>query len=391
MGRITSKIGIFSALQPSFLGLVLISVLACLAEPSRAGAPLGWINSQNPSAYTTAPGELSFSLAGLTVNDTLDFLNIREDLLAGDQRLIGDSGDLSGSRLELHYGITDSLSVFYEQQQHDVRLEFGEIASANILEIDRDLETTARSAGLRWTFFTADLLNPNDRPTALSLELSAFNNDSDDFKLVADELRINNLELFFSDPRTFRINRLQDSGWELKLLASGELFNNGVISGWLGYRQSDSTAGTDSDIGSITVASFFEQDFRLEEDYVLFGASLNFQINPRLPILLSYEFIRTNDSVFSRIPVDPLEQLPGFLRGGSPVADSNHTLFGRISYWVTPALSVSVIGNLYSNQFLGVLPHYSNPLSGSFADKPYGYAGIELSYALRELPAIFRR
>ena len=263
------------------------------------------------------------------------------------------------------------------------------VSSANILDIDRDLETTARSAGLRWTFLTADLLNANNRPTAFSLELSAFENESESFDVVADELRISNLILSFRDPQKFSVNELEDSGWELKLAATREIFDDAVGSIWFGYKDSEATAGTTSDITSVTISSFFEQDFSLEEDYFLFGASLNFQLNPRMPVLLSYEFINTNESRFSRTPPDPIEQLPGFLRGGSPIVDSNHTFFGRVSYWVTPEFNVSLTGNLYSNQFLGVLPHYSNPLSGSFADKPYGYAGIELSYSLRGLPALF--
>lgn len=374
------KVGLLSEVT---IGILLMSAQAL------ADTPLGWINSQNASAYTTAPGELSFSFSGLAVNDTLDFLGIREDLLAGDQRLIGDSGDLSGDRVDVHYGITDAVSVFFEQQRHDVRLEFGEISSANILDIDRDLKTTARALGLRWTFFNADLLNANNRPTAFSLELSLFENESEDFNVVADEFRLGNLGLSFRDPQTFSVDNMRDEGWEAKLVATREIFDGAVGSVWIGLKDSEASAGTTSDVSSATIARFFEQDFSLEEDYTLFGASLNFQITPRLPVLLSYEFINTNSSTFSRIPENPIEQLPGFLRGGPPLVDSNHTFLGRISYWVTPEFNISLTGNLYSNQFLGVLPHYSNPLSGSFADKPYGYAGIEMSYSLRKLPALF--
>jgi hypothetical protein len=43
---------------------------------------------------------------------------------------------------------------------------------------------------------------------------------------------------------------------------------------------------------------------------------------------------------------------------------------------------VALTAKLFSNQFLGLIPHYSNPLSGSFSDQPYGYAGVHLGFRL---------
>ncbi|MDD9960250.1 MAG: hypothetical protein OXU66_15125, partial [Gammaproteobacteria bacterium] len=71
---------------------------------SRADTLLGWINAGNVSAYTTNQGKFELSLAGLAVNDSLDFLNIRDDLIANNQRLAGKSGDLDGFKFEMSYG-----------------------------------------------------------------------------------------------------------------------------------------------------------------------------------------------------------------------------------------------------------------------------------------------
>lgn len=377
--------------MPSFFRISLVLLWILVNNCVLADTPVGWINSQNPSAYTASKGELNITIGGLLVNDTVDFLDIREDLLAGDRLLIGKSGDLGGQRIEFHYGITEWLAAFYVQQEHSIRIDFGEISSINLIDINSNLETTARSLNLRWTLFEADLLNPNDRPSALSLELGAFQNESSNFDVVVDEIKIDNLTLFFQNPQTFSVNQLQDDGWEAKLLYSTEVFDGIVGSAWAGYKASESTAGTSSDLTSVTIARFFEQEFQLEEDYYTVGASLNFQIYPRLPILLSYQYLQTNSSSFTRFSDDSLDQLPGFLQGGPPEVDSNHSLFGRISYWLSPELNVSFTGNLYSNQFMGVLPHYSNPLSGSFADKLYGYVGVELSYSLRQFNGLFSK
>ncbi|MEX2468226.1 MAG: hypothetical protein WD396_00585 [Pseudohongiellaceae bacterium] len=363
----------------------LVTLTLALPGLIMADTPPGWINANNDSAYTTTRGELALSIAGLKVNDTIDFLDIREDLLAGDRRLEGDSGDLSGLRIALDFGVTEWLSLFYREQRHALRVELGEISSVNVIDIDRDLETTAREAGLKWTFYAADLFNPGGRHTAASLEVSAFRNSSESFDVIADQLRFRNVELFFSEPRTFSVNQLEDDGWQARLLFSRALSGSAVGSAWLGYKDSEARAATDTNIDSVTVNRLFKQAFRLKEDFLKAGLSLNFNLAPRLPLLLSYEFIRSNSASFTRDPAEPVESLPGFLRGRAPAADSNHTLYVRASYWLTPTLSVALSGNLYSNQFLGLLPHYNNPLSGSFADKPYGYAGIELSYLLRDL------
>jgi hypothetical protein len=71
--------------------------------------------------------------------------------------------------------------------------------------------------------------------------------------------------------------------------------------------------------------------------------------------------------------------LPSFLTGAGQVSDlTNHTFNARASYWLSPDLNLGLFGNLYTNQFLGILPHFDNPLSGSFSSTPYGFAGIEL-------------
>ena len=359
------------------------SVMALLlfSQPATGDTPLGWINSSNNSAYTTTRGDLEVSIAGLAVNSTLDVLNIRDDLIANNQRLIGDSGDLSGEKLELHYGIFRYFSVFYRIQNHSMTVDLGTISSVNLIDIDESLNTTMESAGFKWTFFQANLLNPNNLRTAASIEVSAFRNNSDDFGVVLDEIQFENLTIFFRDPQTFSVNNLEDEGWKARLMYTWPLENLGSGPVWLGYGESNANSGTVSDITSQTIARFFEQSFKLKETYFYLGASLNLQLSPRLPLSISYEYINISDSTFEQFPDPPRTELPGFLTTANQTAEhANHTLKARISYWLTPELNLSLVGNLYSNQFLGVLPHYNNPLSGSFSTIPYGFIGVELGY-----------
>lgn len=169
--------------------LFLCSMLLLAPSTNHADTPLGWINAGNPSAYTTTAGEFEISVSGLAVNDSIDFLNIRDDLLSSTQKLVGDSGDLLGAKLELHYGISSDLSVFYRLQVQDLTVDLGSINSVNLIDIDKELATRMQSAGLKWTFYRANLLNSANRQTAASLELSAFSNKSNDFDVVLDEIR----------------------------------------------------------------------------------------------------------------------------------------------------------------------------------------------------------
>ena len=346
-----------------------------------ADTPAGWISSSNQAAYTATAGEFEISIAGLAVNSTIDFLNKREELIANNRALAGDSGDLSGAKFEIHYGITEAISVFYRQQQHQLTVDIGTINSVSVVDIDDSLDTTQQEIGFKWTFFEANLLNPGNRHSAASLEISAYSSSSDDYDVTADELNLSNQQIFFRDPQTFSVADLKDDGWKARLVYSLAVAQFGVASIWAGYGESQATSGTTSDLTVDSLRQLFEQSFELKESYLYLGASINVQVAPRIPVNISYEAINISDSNFIQIPEIPSSQLPGFLSGANQSSeDINHTLRVSVAYWLTRRMTISLSGNLYSNQFLGVLPHYNNPLTGSFSTLPYGFASIELGY-----------
>ncbi len=367
--------------------LSLPAALLLEITPTMADTPLGWINTSNPAAYTTTKGELEISAAAIAVNDSLDIFNYRDDLIAASGSLEGDSGDLSGSRLELNYGIATDLSVFYRRQQQSLTLDLGEISSVDVRDIDKSLDTVAESAGIKWTFYRANLLNPDNRQTAASLELTGFSSESNDFDVVLDEIRFDDVTIIFGVPQTFSVSNMKDEGWKAKLIYSWPLTESAIGSVWTGYGESSAASGTSTDLQSATISQFFEQSFELEESYLYFGAGLNTQITPRLSASLNYEYISLSDSKLNRFPPTPVSELPSFFTSsGQSNVDDNHTFKASLAYWLTPSINLSVSGQLYSNQFVGVLPHYNNPLSGSFSDTPYGFAGIELSYKISGTP-----
>jgi hypothetical protein len=346
-----------------------------------ADTPLGWISAQNPSAYTLEKFEWDLSVSGFFVNDTIDVLNFRDKLIAADDNLAGDTGDISGKRIDVQVGLTSYLTGFASGSQHDLTIELGNIQSAVIDSVDNKLDTDSFNYGLRWRLFEGNLLNSDNRHSNLSIELNRFESSSADFDIVISEVQLQNLEVLFGNPQTFSVNNLEDDGWSAKLFYSSPISNSLVGTIWGGIGMAEATSGTTSDLQSQTIKAFFEQSFKIEEDYLYFGVGFNWQPRPRLPISVNYELINIRDSAFSSIPENPSSGLPGFLRNSTVTEDVNHTLNARISWWLTPRTNISLSGKLFSKQFLGVLPHYNNPLSGGFSDKPYGF--IEGNFGFR--------
>lgn len=358
------------------------AVLAACINSAHADTPLGWIEKASPSAYTLGSMEFDLSIGAIAVNDTIDFLNIRDDLLAGTRKLEGDSGDLSGRNFSVQLGLAPMLTAFYSQQDQDFTVELGNIASINLLELDSTLKTESKAYGLKWNIYEAGH-SSNDRAWhAMSLELSKLTNTSDDFEGKLDQIFLNNnTTLTFNQPQTFSIARMEDEAIAAKLLYTWPVSSSLTGTVWAAYADVDSAAGTTSDILAASIASAFEQSFSADEKRVQFGLGLNWQITERMPVQLSYEFINitSSDTTVVSNPLNVL--LPSFLRASNlsqQDTDTNHILKGSLSYWVTPELNVSVYGTVFSNQFLGVIPHYNNPLTSSFADNPYGYVGLSI-------------
>ncbi|MDX1492358.1 MAG: outer membrane beta-barrel protein [Pseudohongiellaceae bacterium] len=362
---------------------IACSLAACT---SFADTPLGWLEGAAPSAYTLSSKQLDLTIGALAVNDTIDFLDIRDELIAGNRRLEGDSGDLSGHNFSVQFGLASMLTAFYKQQNQDFTAQLGDVASINLLELDSELSTKSSHYGVRWNIYEAGHRS-NDRPWhAMSLELSRIDNKSDDFSGKLDQIFLNNnTTVTFNQPQTFSVARLEDETLQAKLLYTWPMTSSITSTVFFAYSDVESESGTSSDITAPSLASAFEQRFSTDETRLHFGVGLNWQITERLPLQLSYEYIDISDSD-TLIDSNPLNVLlPSFLRGSNlsqTSQDTNHVFKGSVSYWLTPKLNISAYGTVFSNQFLGVIPHFNNPLTSSFSDEPYGYAGISIGLRL---------
>ncbi len=365
--------------------LALASGISILSSASIADTPLGWLNRDFPSAYTQTARTFDLQIAGIAVNEDIDVLNIRDDILAGTRRLEGDSGDLSGYKIDLQVGITSTLSAFFRQQEQSLTVDLGEVNSVELTDLDDRLDTTSTSYGFKWNFFEAAFFDRDSAWHAASLEVARNINSTQNFTGQVKRLKLDSIEVTFTNPQEFRLENLEDESWSARLLYSFPLNTAITTSVWAGYAEAESSSGTNSDIPVEVFKQAFFQAFTTEESHINLGAGLNWQITPRIPLQISYEYLRINKSK-STVEGNSLNSLlPSFLRGDNlsdASGSGNHTVQGSLSYWLTPNFNLSLSAKVFSNQFLGVLPHFNNPLSGSFSDKPYGYAGLSIGIAL---------
>jgi len=364
--------------------LTSLCVLASVpASPAQAEQPFGWTGIGHPSAYALAPGEFELSGNLLRVDDTIDFLNLRNDLLAGNQRLVGNSGDLDGRGGELRLGVWDSLELFYRQTGQDLALNIGPVSSADIDNLDTQLRTEREAYGVKWVFFESLNQDLSQPWTSAALELTSSQNRSDDFGGDLAGFRFSATGgVTFDPPGRFGLDRLRDEGWGARLLFSSALNASTTTTAWAGYGQTEASSGTSWDIDVGFFRDAFLQTFDIEESQYRLGASVNWQYFPRLPVQVGYEYIAITDrkQTIKRGEGSLSRLIPSLLNGGG-LAESetrNHTVYGSVNWWVTPQIYLGAGGKLFSSQFTGIIPHYNNPLSSSFSDITYGYVELKL-------------
>lgn len=364
--------------------LASLCVLASVsASPAQAEQPFGWTGIGHPSAYALAPGEFELSGNLLRVDDTIDFLNLRNDLLAGNQRLVGNSGDLDGRGGELRLGVWDSLELFYRQTGQDLALNIGPVSSADIDNLDTQLRTEREAYGVKWVFFESLNQDLSQPWTSAALELTSSQNRSDDFGGDLAGFRFSATGgVTFDPPGRFGLDRLRDEGWGARLLFSSALNASTTTTAWAGYGQTEASSGTSWDIDVGFFRDAFLQTFDIEESQYRLGASVNWQYFPRLPVQVGYEYIAITDrkQTIKKGEGSLSRLIPSFLSGvGMAESETrNHTLYGSVNWWVTPQIYLGAGGKLFSSQFTGIIPHYNNPLSSSFSDITYGYVELKL-------------
>jgi len=371
--------------RPSRLTLLATSVtLASLCAGAAADTPVGWISADNYGAYTLGTLDFELHLGGIAMNDGLDFSNSRDDILSNSSLLEGEDRDIAGSVIDFQLGLTSFLTAFYRHQATDLSIDFAYTPSVGLVSIDDELQTETDSYGLRWNIYESGRSRGNAW-TATSLEIGFSESSSDDFTGSYNGMTIQGQYTPFGTDGTFTLQDLEDEAWKVRLIHTAPISRSVAGTVWAGYSETEATASTHLSAVNL-LAPTVVQSFETETSQYTLGGSLNWQITPRMPLQLSYEFIKVQDRDDSMIVNPALDlYLPDFLQAanvGGDIEDENHVISANLSYWITRNISVSITGKVFSNQFLGVTPHYHNPLTASFAEESYSYAGLHLGIKL---------
>ncbi len=353
------------------LGLQLLLSLL-IAFPVLAEPYPDWVFQDIPSAFTMKKGGLDLSGAYLLVNDTVDFLDIREKKTSGSNLLTASIGDYAGFRGTVNYGLTDRILLNYTYQYGEMDTTLGASSTFKDLDSSDTLDTSSHKLGFRF-----NMVAETEKMPALSIEASYGLNDSDDAKIRFSEITSTsfipkgNHELAMSD--------LSDDGFNVRLLAS-KTFSIFTPTIWVGYGEYRSDTKMLLDINSDSLRAELEQKFDMTERAFDIGIGVGIQYFKRCPIFLSYRYISVDRDIDTGGGLTSL--LPSRYTDTDAMDEEtdNHVISGRIVYWFSPNLNFFLDGQLYTNHFLGVVPHYNNTLTNRFFDNMYGYLGIGLGY-----------
>jgi len=358
--------------------------LGSLSAAAVADTPAGWISADNYGAYTLGTLDFELHLGGIAMNDGLDFSDSRYDILSNASLLEGEDRDLAGSVIDFQLGLTSFLTAFYRRQDSDLSIDFSYTPSVGLVTIDDELQTESDTYGLKWNIYESGRSRSNAW-TATSLELSFSEGSSDDFSGSYNGMTIQGQYTPFGTDATFTLQDLEDEAWKVRLIHTAPISRSITGTVWGGYSETEATASTSLSAVNL-LAPTLVQGFKTETSQYTLGGSLNWQITPRMPLQLSYEYIKVQDRD-DIMQVDPVldPYLPDFLQAGNvggDVENENHIISANLSYWITRNITVSITGKVFSNQFLGVTPHYHNPLTAAFAQESYSYAGLHLGIKL---------
>ena len=336
----------------------------------------GWLIQDTPMAFTPKQWEGEITAKWLLVNDTVDFLNARDDVTDGSHLFKDNSGNLNGGKLIFDIGLLPSVMFFYSGQYHEIVTEFGSSQTFGDVDSDHGIDTWSHEAGLRWNFLQIQNIG-----MAFAVEGAYLKHTSEDFAFSFLSVNSGSTNIQFSTPKEIKLSDLSDDGWRVRIVGSKMFGNSFCLNTWVGFESMNASSAISTSIAYAPIKENFDRKFDIDESQVRMGIGIIWQITPRIPIELQYEYLNINRSEHST-GASNTSDLARYTNPNSlSPEDSNSILTGKIGYWITPNININVEGKFMTNQFLGIVPHYNNTVTSRFLDKAYGYIGIGIGYA----------
>ena len=352
--------------------MILISMLSILipSQVKATGYP-DWVFQDMASAFTLGKGVVELTGCYLVVNDTVDVFNIRDKELGDSRLLSGSIGDYSGFKGIFNYGLTNRLMLHYSYQYGDLDTSLGTSSTFEGLDSTDTLSTSSHNIGFR-----LNILSESRKAPALALEAAYLRHDSNDVRIGFTGIRAEEMTIHFADSQNIKMSNLNDDGFELKFLISKTMSRWITSTIWAGYSRYSADTKLSTSISFIK--DNFDRKFDMDEQVFSLGISLGIQFFKRMPIFLSYRYLTLDRDIGTDTPLDTSMLARYTDPENMNKQDSNHIFSAKIVYWITPHINLNLDGQLFTNQFLGIVPHYGNPLTNRFFYNTYGYLGMGL-------------
>ena len=359
-----SNIKKFMILIP-MLSILIPSQLLAIGYPD-------WVFEDLPSAFILKKGMVELTGFYLVVNDTLDIFDVREKELGDSNLFQAGIGDYSGFKGIANYGLTNWLMLHYSYQYGDMDTTLGSSSTFKGLASSDTLSTGSHNAGFR-----LNILSEGRKAPALALEAAYSRNYSDDALITFTGISTGGTKIDFIERQNIRMSDLSDEGVEFRLLIS-KTMSRVTPTVWAGYSRYRANTKISTSITFLPIKENFDRKLDMDEEAFSLGVGLGVQFIERLPIFLSYRFLALDRDIKMDTPFNTSILARYTNPDNMDKEKQNHIFSGKIMYWITPHINLGLEGWLYTNHFLGIVPHYNNPFTNRFFDKMYGYLGIGL-------------
>ncbi len=322
----------------------------------------------------------SFNIKGSynRINDTIDFLNIKEQELGSSVvSKYGSIGDSSGIDLSLAYGINNYISLYYNYENLNMHY-----MGSTLNNHKNDIFLRLNISNHPTNFFNSVSMDIGySRNNAVDLNIKNINTLNSLFKKIKP-----NSNIFIKEDKVtisvdnelvrlldkngkavapyISIGDLSDNSLYFRFL-TGMRWSNTIVDFYTGIKYVDIhgliTLEPSTKILQDKISEFGKSDISRSEKQALFGISYKTEIGKFL-LEANYEY----DRIFSR----------------NITNENNHNQIvnAAISTIVTNNLLIFVGGKLMLNQFNGVIPYLYNEYTASKYDKKYGYMKVGFVY-----------
>lgn len=347
---------------PLFISLLGLCLLSSPGE-ARGQSHFG-VLFDTPMAYVLPKGRLEVTPYYEAVNSAIDVFNFRDKEEKATGTKLGTFGDYSAKGLMINFGLFDRATFHFNGQCRGI-------------DYSRDtMDIESFNTSLRYNFYAGNGILPT-----LAIEPHFYFNRGHNISYSGTATIKKTGEGWGIEygpfPYSITAGGLKDKDWGFSLLASKRIYS--MIGLNLFYRYDRITVGSE-----IKLSLPADLDEKIASEWSKWD-----QIKEGLT---SSEYKETDHSLGVGLIMTPGENwiISGsyrFVMVSRDIDDiiardyrTNNILKGRITYFVSSWMGISLDATYFSNRLIGEIPFLYNSLTAHRYDRPYGFAGLSITF-----------